>query len=182
MFRQGAKRKGLSLRYGPADRRIDGWTDHVIRQIRDWSVWSVRSFVLPFPASDKRKKNHYFVRHFVPPCVCLSLPVCLSAVFLSSCMSRFCLTVFPSVSLALSLSCSLYYFITLFLFYISIVLYFILLYFIIIYIIYIYYIFIDEPINFKDNLRTIEARFWKKLRTTEARFDFTGPYKKKKVY
>ena len=39
----------------------------------------------------------------------------------------------------------------------------------------------DEPINFKDILRTIEAGFWKNLRTTEARFDFTGPYKKKSV-
>ena len=38
----------------------------------------------------------------------------------------------------------------------------------------------DEPINFKDILRTIEAGFGKNLRTTEARFDFTGPYKKKK--
>ena len=37
----------------------------------------------------------------------------------------------------------------------------------------------DEPINFKDILRTIEAGFGKNLRTTEARFDFTGPYKKK---
>ena len=36
-----------------------------------------------------------------------------------------------------------------------------------------------RPINFKDNLRTIEARFPKKLRTTEAHFEFTGPYKKK---
>ena len=40
----------------------------------------------------------------------------------------------------------------------------------------------DEPINFKDILRTIEAGFGKNLRTTEARFDFTGPYKKKSVY
>ena len=39
----------------------------------------------------------------------------------------------------------------------------------------------DEPINFKDILRTIETGFGKNLRTTEARFDFTGPYKKKKV-
>ena len=38
----------------------------------------------------------------------------------------------------------------------------------------------DEPINFKDILRTIEAGFGKNLRTNEARFDFTGPYKKKK--
>ena len=35
---------------------------------------------------------------------------------------------------------------------------------------------------FKDNLRTIEAQFPKKLRTTEAHFEFTGPYKKKRVY
>ena len=35
-------------------------------------------------------------------------------------------------------------------------------------------------IYFKDNLRTIEAQFPKKLRTTEAHFEFTGPYKKKK--
>ena len=34
---------------------------------------------------------------------------------------------------------------------------------------------------FKDNLRTIEAKFPKKLRTTEAHFEFTGPYKKKSV-
>ena len=31
------------------------------------------------------------------------------------------------------------------------------------------------PIDFKDNLRTIEAQFPKKLRTTEAHFEFTGP-------
>ena len=37
------------------------------------------------------------------------------------------------------------------------------------------------PIYFKDNLRTIEAQFPKKLRTTEAHFEFTGPYKKKSV-
>ena len=37
-------------------------------------------------------------------------------------------------------------------------------------------------IYFKDNLRTIEAQFPKKLRTTEAHFEFTGPYKKKRVY
>ena len=37
------------------------------------------------------------------------------------------------------------------------------------------------PIYFKDNLRTIEAQFLKKLRTTEAHFEFTGPYKKKRV-
>ena len=35
-------------------------------------------------------------------------------------------------------------------------------------------------IEFKDNLRTIEPRFPKNLRTNEARSDFTGPYKKKK--
>ena len=40
----------------------------------------------------------------------------------------------------------------------------------------------DEPINFKDILRTIEAGFEKNLRTTEAHFDFTGPYKKKSVF
>ena len=40
----------------------------------------------------------------------------------------------------------------------------------------------DEPINIKDILRTIEAGFGKNLRTTEARFDFTGPYKKTSVY
>ena len=38
------------------------------------------------------------------------------------------------------------------------------------------------PIYFKDNLKTIEAQFPKKLRTTEAHFEFTGPYKKKSVY
>ena len=38
-------------------------------------------------------------------------------------------------------------------------------------------IYVDKPTNFKDNLRTNEAGFGKKLRTTEARFDFTGPYK-----
>ena len=32
------------------------------------------------------------------------------------------------------------------------------------------------PINFKDNLRTIEARFPKNLRTTEAHFELTDPY------
>ena len=36
------------------------------------------------------------------------------------------------------------------------------------------------PIYFKDNLKTIEAQFPKKLRTTEAHFEFTVPYKKKK--
>jgi len=36
-----------------------------------------------------------------------------------------------------------------------------------------------RPIHVKDNLRTIEAQFPKKLRTTEAHFEFTGPYKKK---
>ena len=35
-------------------------------------------------------------------------------------------------------------------------------------------------IKFKDNLKTIEPRFPKNLRTNEARSDFTGPYKKKK--
>ena len=30
-------------------------------------------------------------------------------------------------------------------------------------------------------LRTIEAQFQKKLRTTEAHFECTGPYKKKRV-
>ena len=33
---------------------------------------------------------------------------------------------------------------------------------------------------FKDNLKTIEPQFPKKLKTTEAHFEFTGPYKKKK--
>ena len=37
-------------------------------------------------------------------------------------------------------------------------------------------------IKFKDNLRTIEPRFPKNLRTNEARSDFTGPYKKKSVH
>ena len=37
------------------------------------------------------------------------------------------------------------------------------------------------PIYFKDNLRTFEAQFPKKLRTTEAHFEFTGPYKKNKA-
>ena len=37
----------------------------------------------------------------------------------------------------------------------------------------------NGPIYFKDNLRTIEPKFSKKLRTTEAHFEFTGPYKKK---
>ena len=36
-------------------------------------------------------------------------------------------------------------------------------------------------IKFKDNLRTIEPRFPKNLRTNEARLDFTGPYKKKSI-
>ena len=36
-----------------------------------------------------------------------------------------------------------------------------------------------ESIHFKDKLRTFEAQFPKKLRTTEAHFEFTGPYKKK---
>ena len=39
-----------------------------------------------------------------------------------------------------------------------------------------------ESIYFKDKLRTFEAQFPKKLRTTEAHFEFTGPYKKKRVY
>ena len=39
-----------------------------------------------------------------------------------------------------------------------------------------------RPIEFKDNLRTIEPRFPKNLRTNEARSDFTGPYKKKSVH
>jgi len=43
-------------------------------------------------------------------------------------------------------------------------------------------IYVVEPKNFKDNLKTNEAGFGKKLRTTEARFDFTGPYKTNKVY
>ena len=34
----------------------------------------------------------------------------------------------------------------------------------------------NGPIYFKDNLRTIEAQFQKKLKT-EAHFKFTGPYK-----
>ena len=34
-------------------------------------------------------------------------------------------------------------------------------------------------IEFKDNLRTIEPRIPKNLRTKEARSDFTSPYKKK---
>ena len=38
-----------------------------------------------------------------------------------------------------------------------------------------------RPIEFKDNLRTIEPRFPKNLRTNEARSDFTGPYKTKPV-
>ena len=37
------------------------------------------------------------------------------------------------------------------------------------------------PIYFKDNLRIIEAQFTEKLRTTEAHFEFTGPYKEKSV-
>ena len=36
-------------------------------------------------------------------------------------------------------------------------------------------------IKFKDNLRTIEPRFPKNLRTNEASSDFTGPYEKKSV-
>ena len=38
------------------------------------------------------------------------------------------------------------------------------------------------PIYFKDNLRTFEAQFSKKLTTTEAHFEFAGPYKNKRVY
>ena len=38
-----------------------------------------------------------------------------------------------------------------------------------------------ESIYFKDKLRTFEAQFPKKLRTTEAHFEFTSPYKKKCV-
>ena len=45
-----------------------------------------------------------------------------------------------------------------------------------------FFTFIDKLIEFKDKFRTIEADFWKKLRTTEAHFDFTGPYKTKRVY
>ena len=36
--------------------------------------------------------------------------------------------------------------------------------------------------KFKDNLRTIEAHFWEKIKNNEAHFDFPGPYKRKKVY
>ena len=36
----------------------------------------------------------------------------------------------------------------------------------------------DEPINFKDILRTIEVGFGTNLRTTEALTGLTGPYKK----
>ena len=43
-------------------------------------------------------------------------------------------------------------------------------------------VLVDELINFKDILGTIEAGFGKNLRTTEARLDFTGPYKKKSVF
>ena len=46
----------------------------------------------------------------------------------------------------------------------------------------IYAIVFTGLLYFKDNLRTIEAQFPKKLRTTEAHFEFTGPYKKKSVY
>ena len=38
-----------------------------------------------------------------------------------------------------------------------------------------------EFIYFKNKLRTFEAQFPKKLRTTEAHFEFTGPYKKMSV-
>ena len=44
------------------------------------------------------------------------------------------------------------------------------------------YIWVNKSEKFKNNLRTNEARFWKKLRTNEARSNFTGSYKKKKVY
>ena len=37
------------------------------------------------------------------------------------------------------------------------------------------------PTEFKDNLRTIEPRYPKNLRTNEARSDSTGPYKTKSV-
>ena len=38
------------------------------------------------------------------------------------------------------------------------------------------------PIYLKNNLRTIEAQFPKKIKTSEAHFEFTGPYKKKRVF
>ncbi len=38
-----------------------------------------------------------------------------------------------------------------------------------------------ESIYFKDQLRIFEAQFPKKLRTADAHFEFTGPYKKKRV-
>ena len=44
------------------------------------------------------------------------------------------------------------------------------------------YIWVNKSEKFKNNLRTNEACFWKKLRTNEARSNFTGSYKKKKVY
>ena len=40
----------------------------------------------------------------------------------------------------------------------------------------------DEPINFKHILKSIEAKFWKDLKIIEAHSDFTGPYKKSVVY
>ena len=45
-----------------------------------------------------------------------------------------------------------------------------------------FFMFFHKLIEFKDNLKTIEAQFPRKLRTTEAHFEFTGPYKKKRVY
>ena len=45
----------------------------------------------------------------------------------------------------------------------------------------VYAILFIKLICFKENLRTIEAQFLKDLRTTEAHFEFTGPYKKKRV-
>ena len=53
------------------------------------------------------------------------------------------------------------------------------LYWIVLYIV--YTIIFIRSIYFKDNLRTIEAQFPKKLRTTEAHFEFTGPYKKSEM-
>ncbi len=40
------------------------------------------------------------------------------------------------------------------------------------------FVYLCRVIKFKDNLRTIEARFPKNLRTIEAQFELTGPYKK----
>ena len=46
--------------------------------------------------------------------------------------------------------------------------------------IYIFFVYgFYRPIEFKNNLRIIEPRFPKNLRTNEARSDFTGRYKKK---